>query len=466
MTTDTDTATVTPRTILIVATVTSFLTPFMGSSINVALPPIAEEFAADALTMSWVPTVYLLAAAVFLLPFGRLADMHGRKRIFTIGIAVYTLGSLFAAMAPSILWLIILRMAQGIGGSMIFGTGVAIVTSVYPAAQRGRALGIIVGAVYLGLSMGPFIGGILTHNFGWRSLFLVNVVMGLLPLVLVLTRVHGEWRSEDRGRFDLAGAFIYGIALVTLMYGFSQLPGTPGAIFASVGVIGIAVFVVWEGRVPSPLLRMSLFRENTLFAFSNLAALINYSATFAVTFLVSLYLQYTKGFTAQDAGTILVAQPVMMTLLSPWAGRLSDRIQSRIVASIGMGATVVGLLLLSFLQQNSPLWYVILCLVCNGIGFGLFSSPNTNAVMGSIAKQYYGVASATVGTMRLTGQMLSMGIAMLVLAIFVGPVAITPEYFPEFMDSCRTTFLIFAAFCIVGVFVSLKRGNVDRGLER
>ncbi|GAB4326963.1 MAG: MFS transporter [Candidatus Zixiibacteriota bacterium] len=438
----------------------------MGSSINVALPPIAEEFAADALTMSWVPTVYLLAAAVFLLPFGRLADLYGRKRIFGIGIAVYSIGSLLAAMAPSILWLIILRILQGIGGSMIFGTGVAIVTSVYPPAQRGKALGIIVGAVYLGLSLGPFIGGILTHNFGWRSLFLVNVVMGLIPLVLVLWRVHGEWRSDDRGRFDLGGGFIYGIGLILLMYGFSQLPGIRGAIFAAAGGIGIFVFVVWENRVASPLLNMGLFRQNTLFAFSNLAALINYSATFAVTFLVSLYLQYTKGFSTQEAGTVLVAQPVMMALLSPWAGRLSDRIQSRIVASIGMAATVVGLLLLSALRQDSPLWYVLLCLVCNGIGFGLFSSPNTNAVMGSITKQYYGVASATVATMRLTGQMLSMGVAMLVLAIFVGPVAITPEYYPAFIDSCRTTFLIFAGLCIVGVYVSLKRGDVDRGSVR
>ncbi|MEW5875737.1 MAG: MFS transporter [Candidatus Zixiibacteriota bacterium] len=447
------------RTILFVATVASFLTPFMGSAINVALPPIAAEFGADAILLSWVATGYLLAAGVFLLPFGRLADIHGRKRVFLWGIANYSASSLLSALAPSIGWLIAARIWQGIGGSMIFGTGVAIVTSVFPAQERGRALGIIVAAVYAGLSLGPFAGGFLTHQLGWRSIFFLNVILGLVPLALMLALVRGEW-AEARGEsFDLAGSGIYGFSLVTLMYGVSRLPGNSGVFLITAGILGVAAFVFWELRVAHPVLNIGLFRRSTVFAMSNLAALINYSATFGVTFMMSLYLQYIKGLTPQGAGVVLIAQPVMMTIISPIAGRLSDRIESRVVASIGMACSCAALAILATLVDGTPIGLLVGCLMLNGIGFGLFSSPNTNAVMSAVEKKYYGVASATVGTMRLTGQMLSMGVTTLVLALFIGRAAITDANHAEFIHSVRLTLTIFAVLCLAGIFVSLARGK-------
>jgi EmrB/QacA subfamily drug resistance transporter len=437
----------------------------MGSSINVALPPIGQEFHSDAISLSWVATAYLLAAAVFLVPFGRLADIRGRKRVFTTGIAVYTLASLLSALSQSIYWLIGFRILQGIGGAMIFSTGVAIVTSVYPPGERGKALGIIVGAVYAGLSLGPFVGGILTYQLGWRSVFVLNLVLGAIPFVLLLWKIKGEWKEAEGENFDLAGSVIYGIALIALMYGLSELPGIPGAGFIVAGVTGLSVFVWWELRHTSPVLNIDLFRKSTVFAFSNLAAFINYSATFGVTFLMSLYLQYIKGLTPQEAGTILIAQPVMMALLSPYAGRLSDRIESRIVASIGMALTVCALALLAFITDASPLPYIIGSLALNGVGFALFSSPNTNAIMGSVKKRYYGVAAATTATMRLTGQMFSMGLAMLILALIVGPVEIEPENYAAFVSSAKTAFVTFAGLCFVGVFVSLARGTIRQDIQ-
>lgn len=328
-------------TILLVATVASFLTPFMGSSINVALPPIGREFAANAIAMSWVPSAYLLAAAVFLVPFGRLADIRGRKKIFTIGIAAYTIASLLSAIAPSIYWLIGFRIFQGIGGAMIFSTGVAIVTSVYPPGERGKVFGLVVAAVYSGLSLGPFVGGILTQHLGWRSVFYLNLVLGAIPFILMLWKVKGEWAEAKGEKFDLVGSVIYGVALVTLMIGLSELPDIIGAVLITAGVAGLAGFTWWELRCDKPVLNIDLFRKSKVFAFSNLAAFINYSATFGVTFLMSLYLQYVKGLTPQGAGSVLVSMPIMMALLSPYAGKLSDRLESRVVASIGMGISVV-----------------------------------------------------------------------------------------------------------------------------
>ena len=451
---------VSKRVVLIIATMASFLTPFMGSSINIALPSIGREFAMDAVSLSWVPTAYLLATAVFLVPFGRIADIYGRKRIFTCGILIYTISSLLLAISTSAVMLISFRIFQGMGGAMIFGTGVAMLTSVFPVGERGRALGINVAAVYLGLSLGPFLGGLLTQYFGWRSIFLVNVPLGLTIIAFVFWKLKGEWAEAKGHKFDLIGSVIYSLALVAIMYGLSLLPAMSGAGVILIGILGLLTFIWWEMKVESPILHMNLFKNNTVFAFSNLAALINYSATFAVTFLLSLYLQYTKGLSPQNAGLILVSMPAVQALFSPLAGRLSDRIEPRIIASVGMGLTTIGLGLLTFLDQNTAIAFILASLIVLGFGFALFSSPNTNAVMSSVEARSYGVASATVATMRQIGMMLSMGIAMLIFAIYIGRVEITPEYYPVFVKSLKIAFVIFTALCFGGIFASLARGKM------
>ena len=448
------------RSALLIATLASFLTPFMVSSINIALPAIGKEFQMSAVLMSWVPTSYILSAAMFLVPFGRLADIHGRKRVFGIGMGIFTGSSLLLAFSPSALVLISLRIAQGFGSAMIFGTGMAILTSVYPAAERGRVLGINVAAVYLGLSLGPVLGGFLTQQFGWRSIFLVNVPLGLFVIYLVVSKLRTEWAEAAGEQFDLAGSSIYAFTLAALMYGLSLLPALAGAWFILSGIAGAMIFVSWDAKAGSPLLSMNLFLHNPAFAFSNLAALINYSATFGVTFLMSLYLQYIKGFTPQHAGMVLISQPVVMALFSPMAGRLSDKIEPRVVASVGMGFTAAGLFLFTFIGRETHLGFIITGLMLLGFGFALFSSPNTNAVMSSIEKRYYGVGSSTLGTMRLIGQMLSMGIAMVIFSLHIGSARITPDYYPLFLTSARTAFMIFAALCFGGIFASLARGKV------
>jgi EmrB/QacA subfamily drug resistance transporter len=447
------------RTATIVAALGSFLSPFMTSSVNIAMPVIGQEFSMDTVLLGWVATAYLLAAAMFLVPFGKLADMHGRKRIFTYGMGLFTLASLLCALSPSTAVLIGSRALQGIGSTMVFGTGVAILTSVFPPGERGRALGLNVAATYTGLSVGPFLGGLLTQNLGWRSLFLINVPLGLLVILLVLWRLKGDWAEAAGESFDWAGSAIYGGSLVATMYGLALLPEMVGAWVLLGGVAGILLFAWWETRAESPILNMGLFASNRVFAFSNLAALINYSATFAIGFMLSLYLQVVKGLSPQSAGLVLVAQPVMMAVFSPLTGRLSDRIEAQILSSTGMGFMVVSLFLLAFLGAETPLWFVVACQVLLGLGYALFSSPNVNAIMSSVEGRTFGVASATLGTMRLIGQMLSMGVATLVLAIFVGKVQIGPEHHGAFLTSLKTAFVLFAVLCFGGVFASLARGK-------
>lgn len=445
---------------LVIATTASFFMPYMGSSVNIALPTIGREFSMSAVLMGWVPTSYLLAGAVFLLPLGRVADIYGRKRVYACGMALYTVSCLLVVFSHSAGLLIFLRTLQGLGSGVIFGTGVAILSSVFPAEERGKALGINAAATYLGLSTGPFLGGFLTQHLGWRSIFLLNVPLGFMIIALILWKMKGEWSGAKGERMDLAGAVYYGLSLVVIMYGFSRLPETVGIIFAMLGMAGMLLFIRFEFKAPSPLLNVRLFRSNPVFIFSNLATLINYSATYAVAFLLSLYLQYIKGASPAVAGLILVSQPIAMTVISPIAGRLSDRVEPRIVASIGMAMTCAGLLAFTLLNKETPVALIIAILVALGAGFGLFSSPNMNAVMGSVEKKLYGVASATMGTMRLIGNMLSMGIVMITFAVYMGRTQVTPEYYPAFLASAKIAFVIFAATCFAGIFASLARGKV------
>ena len=447
---------------LFVATLTSFMGPFTISSVNVALPTIQAEFSADAVVLSWVATSYLLAIAVFLVPFGKVADIYGRKKIFTLGLVLYTSSSLLAIFSFSMTALIAMRVLQGIGSAMFVTTGMAIITSIFPPARRGKAIGIYVSAVYIGLSVGPFAGGFITRYLGWRSIFAVVVPFGAASVYMTIKYLKGEWADARGETLDIRGSFLYGVSILILIYGASLLPRLVAVYLMIAGLGGLGLFIRHELRVPYPVFEVKLFSQNRLFTFSSLAALINYSATFALTFLLSLYLQYIKGIPPQYAGSILIAQPIVMAVFSPLAGRLSDRIEPRLIASAGMSITVIGLIFFVFIGPNTSKVMIVLVLAFLGFGFALFSSPNMNAIMSSVEKRYLGIASGTVATMRLLGQMVSMAIAMVVFAIFIGREPITPANYSEFLKSVRISFLIFSLLCTLGILFSFMRGELRK----
>lgn len=447
------------RSVLLVSTFAAFLTPFLSSSINLALPAIGKELHADAISMGWVVSSFLLASAIFLLPFGRLGDIVGRKKIFTLGILLYTISTFLIIFSWNIISLIVFRIFQGFSSAMIFGTSLAIISSVFKEGERGRAMGINITATYFGLSSGPVIGGLLTQYLGWRSIFAFLVPLGIISLILIATRIKTEWSDARGEKFDWRGSIIYGISLASFMYGFSKLPRTIGWILLLAGMLFAVGFLLFEKKTDHPVFDIRLILNNRVFAFSGIAALIHYAATNATGFFISLYLQYLKGFDARTAGLIMISQPVMMALLSPLAGKLSDKRNPGVIASIGMGLTATGLILLCFVDESTPVSSIVILLILMGTGFGLFSSPNSNAIMSSVEKRYLGIASGVVGTMRMIGQMMSMGIAMMLLALYVGVQKISPSAYPGLMRSMKTGFMIFSILCILGIFASLARNN-------
>ncbi len=452
--------------ILLVSTLAAFLTPFMGSAINLAIPAIGQDLNGTAIMLNWIVTSFLLVSAAFLLPFGRLADMRGRKLIFVTGVGIFGAASFLCGFANSMVLLLVARIMQGLGATMMFSTGMALVTAAFPPQERGKVLGINAAMVYVGLSAGPVLGGFLTHYLGWRSIFYLVAMWSVFVIWASLRWLPDDRQPAREEQFDTLGALLITISLLALIYGASSLYSlSVGPAITIAGLIGLVLFVFQEFRTPYPLLDIKVLIRNTTFAFSNLAALINYSATFSIGYLLSLYLQVVRGFGAQSAGLLLLIQPLIMAFISPMAGRLSDHLQPRIVSSVGMAITALGLVILATIQADTDIWIIAGVLLLQGLGFALFASPNTNAVMSSVDRRYYGIASSTIGTMRLVGQALSMAIVSFIFAANLGQAKIGPAVSTELIISTRSAFVIFAVMCVIGIFCSLARGKVSRGEE-
>lgn len=448
-------------TLLIIAA-SSFLIPFLVSSVTTALKVIGADFSLSSVGVGWIVSSYLLAAAVFMVPVGKLADIHGQKIFFNTGCWIITITSLLCGLAQSTWVLIVSRIIQGIGAAMVSSTSVAIILSQFSPEKRGKYLGITISSVYLGLTTGPFIGGLVTQHLGWRYLFLITVPIGLIISLMIHFGISNVKSTRHNTQLDVIGSLLLGTGLTCLLYGLSVLPALRGLFAIGAAVCSFWLFVKREIKSPTPLLGVALLRQNS-FAFSSLAALINYAATFAVTFIIALYLQCVKGFSPQYTGILLMSQPAVMAIISPIAGRLSDYKEPRIIASSGMFLCVCALVILAMLTAESPISHVLVGLVVLGLGCALFSAPNTAAVMSSVEKKNYGTASAFIAMMRIVGQMLSMAVAMLVLSIFTGTTAVSNMNIGSFLTSQKIILSISAVLCFAGIFASLARGKIHSG---
>jgi EmrB/QacA subfamily drug resistance transporter len=413
--------------LLALTSVGAFMGPLDGSIVSVALPQMAPSLHLSFTASIWVQAVYLLVMAVLLIPLGRLADQRGRVHYYLAGITIFTAGSLSAALSMNAAWLIASRAVQGAGAALLGATSAAIVTAVFPPQERGRALGVNVTAVYLGLSVGPPLGGFLTDHLGWQSIFLVNLPIGIAVAGCGYLLLPRHERGDERGlRPDPIGTVLWGLTLVCVLvpltfaaqWGWTS-PRTLGLL--GVAVVSAAAFVVAELRADDPMLDLDLLFHNRLFAAANAASLLNYMALGAISILTAVYLEVVQGRSASLTGWLMLAQPAMMAALSPFSGRLSDRVGSRVLSSVGMVIVAAGMLLLATLPTTSSLARVIVSLAVVGLGMAAFSAPNVSAIMGSVEKRQLGIASAFMGTTRVTGQALSVAVLGGIAASSLGP---------------------------------------------
>jgi MFS family permease len=429
---------------------TQFAVPFMISAVGVCLPAIGREFSASAIQLSLVESVFLCVNAMLLLPFGRAGDICGRGGVFLVGLAIFAASALALTLAPGMEAFLAIRGVQAFGGAMTLATGLALLYDAFPPEERGRALGVSVAGIYLGISAGPVLGGVIASALGWRFVFYVGMAPCLAALVVCLRNLSWKLTPAPGARFDWWGALTSAAGIGLLVVG-SAHPGTSlGWWSLGSGAALCAAFILIERKSASPLLHLDLFSSNAPFSLGLAAMCIVSSAAFGVSFLLSLYLQYGRGMTPAQAGLVLAVQPVVQSVVSPLCGRLIGKTPVHVLSGIGAMVTVAGVALAALLSGQSGLTAVVGVLLVVGLGIGVFSTPSMVAVMSAVPPTRYGIASALSGQSRTTGMTACMAVITVVLARYVGDHPLGPEVIVQYMAAMRVLFAAFAAAGLVG----------------
>ena len=448
--------------ILVATSLGVLMSPLLASMLILALPNIGADFLVSARDLGWMSTAYILANAVCLVPGAWFVDKIGYKKSFIAGTIIVAVTCLLSVFASSYVSLLTWRVLSGVGVSLLMITSLAILTRIFPKEKRGFVIGINTTMVYVGLTLGPFLGGILTETLGWHSIFLIMAPVVLLSGIMLALCMKTEFTLPVK-KFDGIGALLYAVSMLALMYGLSTITDTGSIFLAGFGLILFAVFVWYEQRRENPILHIRLFFENKRFARSSYAALLNYAAVYAVTYMVSLYLQSIGQLNAAEAGMIMLFQPLIQVVATPVAGKISDKIDAKYLVTAGMILTIVGLLILSGLglSMTNVAGYIMITQVFIGLGAALFSAPNTSTIMGSVAPAEYSMASSVVSVVRQVGMLISMAVCMAAISLFVGSTdMLGPSMYEEFVEALRVSMLISSGLAVIGVFFSWFRGTV------
>ena len=448
------------KAVLKAATITAFITTFMGSALNLSIPAMEGDFNVGGAMAGWIVTAYTISVAALSVPFGSVADISGRRRVFLAGVGGFLAISVLCVFAWNIWVLLFLRALQGASAAMIFSTNNAILISAYPDSERGRVLGLSTAATYVGLSAGPVIGGFLNHYMSWHAVFGAAAIAAAVAFFEGYRSIPKDTKNAPEAGPDVAGNLFYVGAVAVSLYGLGNLTAmNAGPFIFAAGIILGVIFVLIERKKTNPVMKITMFTESAPFTLSSLAALLNYGATYAISYLVSIYLQVVMDFTSQTAGLILIVMPLMQALFSPAMGALSDRIKPYKLATCGMLLCVLALLMFSRLSETTGLWYVIASLMTAGFGFSMFASPNTNAIMDCVGPEDYSVANSIVATMRTYGQSASMGTVSVVMGITIGTMALEESQAADLVRTMKISFTVFIVLCIIGVFMSAFRGK-------
>jgi EmrB/QacA subfamily drug resistance transporter len=444
--------------VLLAVGIGTFMSALDGSVVNTILPLLRRSLNSDVARVEWVITVYLLTLSGLLLSFGRLGDLRGHKNIYLSGFGIFIFSSALCGLANTVSLLVLFRILQAIGAAMLAANSPAILTKNFPARQRGQALGLQATMTYLGLTVGPSLGGWLANQLGWQSVFYINIPVGALALYLSLRFIPYDVPEKVTERFDLPGALVFILGLVTLLLALNQghaLGWTSPIILGLLVSAGflLLTFGFIETHSPAPMLDLNLFRS-AIFTLSVASAVLNYICLYTVTFILPHYLIDGRGLNSAQAGLLLTAQPIVMAIAAPLSGTFSDRVGVRLPGTLGMGILAGGLLLLSRLGATSPWIQFILSLAIVGLGTGVFISPNNSAVMGSAPRQRQGIASGVLATARSFGMVLGIGISA---AIYTTVLAQgTPES-PTLFRAVQTSFLVVTCFAALGFVTSVVR---------
>lgn len=446
------------RLVLLAACAAIFVNPLAGSMLNLALGSIQDDFLCSEHSLGWISSIYFIVSVMALLPTAKLADIYGKRTVFLVGIVFATAGFILSAFSQNIYQLYVFRGVTAIGTAAISGTSVSMIASVYPPNERGGALGINTACIYLGGSLGPVLGGVMTEMFGWKSIFIFLLPFVIVGAVAMLMFRH-NFINTPGAKFDIPGSVVYAMGILVMMFGVLSLPEMYAVAMIVAGLAVIIAFIFMEKKVQNPIFKGSLFKSST-FSRSMLALFLNYTSSFCISFVLSRYLQEIGALTPSQAGLYLMAQPAVQVVFTLVAGKMSDTMDKRILPTLGMAIICVGLVMLLFLGIDLNVPLLIMSQIVIGMGFGIFSAPNTNAIMSYVSRQDFNAASGLISVARQMGMMLSIGLATCLIAIMLGTdTMLVPSNYSTFIDMMKVAWGICLCMCVIGTIVSWFRGS-------
>lgn len=446
------------KILLLASCVASAITPMTGSMMNLSLVGIGGEFIVGAHSLAYVNTIFLLSSVIFMVPISKVADIYGRKQLFIIGLLIHVVSSFGGHFSTSYEMLLFFRFLMGMGTAAIATTAITMITDAFPVHERGAAIGYNTASVYLGLAMGPVLGGLINDLFSWRAVFLLTVPLVFIAL-FAISRVDLVPKLE-RKKFDIFGTLLYVVAITMSVLGVINVSRPEALIVLAIGILLFVAFFRYQQRIDNPVLSVGIF-SNKVFARSSLASFLMNSANFSVLFFISLYLQTIGALTSVQAGMVLVSQPIVQTLFTPYFGGLHDKMKDkRVLPTVGVAVTTLGVLVMLTLSLDVNLWTVVISLMLFGMGNAIFNPPNTTTMMSSVEAKDRSSASATVAVVRQTGMVASMGIAMAAISIIMGSLdMLEPSTYGNFVDVIRVSFVVSSVMCILALMASWFRGN-------
>lgn len=435
---------------IIITSITTFFVAYISSAISIVLPTMAKYFSMNDILQNWISLIFLLAIAVFAIPCGFFSKKYGLKKSILIGTIIFLVGSIFSGLANSSLILITSRAVEGIGAAFLYVSGTALIVKAVPNEHRGLGLGINLASFYIGLTIAPFLGGFLSSNYGWQTIFYVQIPFLILAIILIISKIKDDLITNRNEPVDIVGLVLSSLAILILMYGFTILNQVQGIVLVGVGIVITAVFVKWSLKQKYPMFNLRLFK-NVNFATSNIASLTSYIGIYVLTYVLNYHFQYINGFGSELSGTLLVIAPLVMTFSAVFAGRLADKRNPQSVAMVGLVIVIASLVMITLISKDTPLNYIIVAMVLYGIGYGLFASPNTKIIMSSVPPKENATASSSVAASKYIGKTLSLSLFTVLFAIILGNVTINPSNY----DLLILTSQITCGICTVFLFVAL-----------
>ena len=447
--------------VLATVAIGTFMSTLDGSIVNVALPTISNQLNSNLSTLQWVVTAYLLTITSLLPVFGRLADLVGRKKVFGLGFLVFIFGSALCGLAQNIWFLVGARVIQAVGAAMLMSNSAAIITSIFPPKERGKALGLTGTVVALGSLTGPALGGILIDFASWRSIFYINVPIGLIGFAAVLLILPNDVPSKEKESFDFLGASTFTVGMLLVLLGITNgedwgWSSFPVLLSLVLGMSSLLLFVLTERKVKHPIIHLSLFR-NRPFLIGNLSGGLSFVAMFANNMILPFYLQGILNYRPAQVGLLLMVFPIVMAIVAPISGHASDKFGPIVLTTSGLVITGLGLFYFSTLSATTSFSYILPGPMLMGLGAGMFQSPNNSSVMSSVPPQKLGIAGGINSLVRNLGMVIGIAWSVSLFEALGGVSMPKPSQINAFLSAYQSVMLVAAVIAFIAAVISLNR---------